>query len=115
MGELVKATGWSCLFVATMALPVAGQGRRAELSTGDSALIGRILLAEDRRDSTDGALAEGSRHADSTRPDARATRARTHQGSAIRDARFPATATGAEDVARTSMAIAAPWIDRNAK
>ena len=28
----------------------------------DSALIGRILLAEDRRDSTDGALAEGSGH-----------------------------------------------------
>ena len=65
MGELVRATGWSCLFVATMALPVAGQVRRAELSTADSALIGRILLAEDRRDSTDGALAEGSRHTDS--------------------------------------------------
>jgi hypothetical protein len=65
MGELVRATGWSCLFVATMALRVAGQVRRAELSTADSALIGRILLAEDRRDSTDDALAEGSRHADS--------------------------------------------------
>jgi cyclophilin family peptidyl-prolyl cis-trans isomerase len=65
MGELAKATGWSCLFVALMALPIAGQVRRAELSTGDSALIGRILLAEDRRDSTDSALTEGGRHADS--------------------------------------------------
>src|SRR5688500_6124010 len=30
----------------------------------DSALIGRILVAEDRRDSTDTALAAGLRHAD---------------------------------------------------
>ena len=36
----------------------------ATLSASDSALIGRILLAEDARDSTDAALAEGSRHAD---------------------------------------------------
>jgi cyclophilin family peptidyl-prolyl cis-trans isomerase len=34
------------------------------LSGADSALVGRILLAEDRRDSTDVALAEGARHAD---------------------------------------------------
>src|SRR5687767_14486541 len=30
----------------------------------DSALIGRILVAEDRRDSTDAAIAAGLRHAD---------------------------------------------------
>ena len=30
----------------------------------DSALVGRILLAEDRRDSTDAALAEGAAHPD---------------------------------------------------
>jgi cyclophilin family peptidyl-prolyl cis-trans isomerase len=35
------------------------------LSRADSALIGRILLAEDRRDSTDASLADGARHADS--------------------------------------------------
>jgi cyclophilin family peptidyl-prolyl cis-trans isomerase len=35
------------------------------LSPADSALVGRILLAEDRRDSTDASLLDGSRHADS--------------------------------------------------
>ena len=34
------------------------------LSAADSALVGRILLAEDRRDTTDGALTEGLRHRD---------------------------------------------------
>ena len=34
------------------------------LTRDDSTLVSRILLAEDRRDSTDSALAEGSRHAD---------------------------------------------------
>jgi len=38
------------------------QGGR--LSSADSALVGRILLAEDRRDSTDAAIAQGTRHAD---------------------------------------------------
>jgi len=38
--------------------------QRPALTRADSALVGRILLAEDRRDSTDGALAEGTRHAD---------------------------------------------------
>lgn len=33
-------------------------------SPADSALVGRILVAEDRRDSTDAALAEGLRHGD---------------------------------------------------
>ncbi|MFL5607036.1 MAG: hypothetical protein ACJ8AD_11365, partial [Gemmatimonadaceae bacterium] len=36
----------------------------ATLSGADSALVGRILLAEDRRDSTDVALADGARHSD---------------------------------------------------
>jgi cyclophilin family peptidyl-prolyl cis-trans isomerase len=36
----------------------------ASLAAADSALIGRILLAEDRRDSLDAALAEGARHGD---------------------------------------------------
>jgi cyclophilin family peptidyl-prolyl cis-trans isomerase len=39
--------------------------RSASTFTGaDSALVGRILLAEDRRDSTDVALVEGARHPD---------------------------------------------------
>jgi cyclophilin family peptidyl-prolyl cis-trans isomerase len=36
----------------------------AGLSAADSALVGRILLAEDRRDSTDAALVTGARHGD---------------------------------------------------
>jgi CheY-like chemotaxis protein len=51
----------------------------------DSALVGRILLAEDRRDSTHGALAEGARHAD-TRIRTLVQRARGR----IRDPRFAA-------------------------
>jgi cyclophilin family peptidyl-prolyl cis-trans isomerase len=34
------------------------------LSRADSALVGRILVAEDRRDTSDAALAEGTRHSD---------------------------------------------------
>lgn len=45
------------------ASPVAAQQR--DLSPADSALIGRILLSEDRRDPTDPALSLGARHADS--------------------------------------------------
>src|SRR5687768_13214470 len=48
--------------VATPAVQLAAQ--TGSLSAADSALMGRILLAEDRRDSTDAALAEGSRHSD---------------------------------------------------
>jgi cyclophilin family peptidyl-prolyl cis-trans isomerase len=60
----------SSLPLATvLALSAAGAlaAQRAagpSLSRADSALIGRILLAEDRRDSTDAALAEGMRHGD---------------------------------------------------
>lgn len=61
MGQIARTTAWSSLFVALTTLPVTAQAR---LSGADSALIGRILVAEDRRDSTDAALAEGGRHAD---------------------------------------------------
>ncbi len=40
------------------------QPAQPSLSRADSALIGRILLAEDRRDSSDASLAEGLRHSD---------------------------------------------------
>ncbi|HUF28417.1 MAG TPA: peptidylprolyl isomerase [Gemmatimonadaceae bacterium] len=49
---------------ALAVLPVAAPAQRAPIGAADSALVVRILLAEDRRDSTDAALSEGSRHAD---------------------------------------------------
>lgn len=55
------------------------------LAARDSALVGRILLAEDRRDSLDAALGEGDRHGDA-RIRALATRARGR----IIDAKFVA-------------------------
>ena len=45
-------------------LPAALHAQGRPLTTADSTLIGRILLAEDRRDSMDVALVEGIRHAD---------------------------------------------------
>jgi cyclophilin family peptidyl-prolyl cis-trans isomerase/HEAT repeat protein len=48
--------------LAALSPPAAAQG--TQLSPADSALIGRILLAEDRRDSTDRALTDGAHHAD---------------------------------------------------
>jgi len=50
------------LLLTLFALPLAAQ--QPTLTRQDSALIGRILLAEDRRDSTDAALAAGARHGD---------------------------------------------------
>src|SRR5688572_6454820 len=47
-----------------LAQPAAATQAPAPLTSADSALVGRILLAEDRRDTTDAALAEGARHAD---------------------------------------------------
>ncbi len=78
-------TGTVALLLAVWALPAALAAQASALSAADSALVGRILLAEDRRDSTDVALMEGSRHAD-PRLHLLAQRARGR----IRDARFPA-------------------------
>jgi cyclophilin family peptidyl-prolyl cis-trans isomerase len=52
------------LTAALIALPALASAQSSTLTAGDSALVGRILLAEDRRDSTDVALREGLRHAD---------------------------------------------------
>ena len=49
---------------AVLLVPFATATAQARLSRADSALIGRILLAEDRRDSTDRALADGMTHRD---------------------------------------------------
>lgn len=76
-------TGILALSIVFLALPVTGGAQTRALSAADSALVGRILLAEDRRDSTDGALAEGSRHRDA-RVRVLAQRARGR----IRDPRF---------------------------
>ncbi|MEP6690583.1 MAG: peptidylprolyl isomerase [Gemmatimonadaceae bacterium] len=54
----------STLLAALLAFPSSLAAQSAALSAADSALIGRILIAEDRRDSTDRALGDGSRHAD---------------------------------------------------
>jgi len=72
--------------IAAMAQrPGGGGGGGADLVAADSALIGRILLAEDHRDSSDAAIAEGLRHSDS-RVRVIATRALGR----IRDPRFAA-------------------------
>ena len=71
------------LLVALSTFPAALAAQN--LSTQDSALIGRILLAEDRRDSTDASLVEGAGHAD-PRVRLLAQRARGR----IRDPRFSA-------------------------
>lgn len=45
-------------------LPAFTSAQSVTLTASDSALVGRILLAEDRRDSLDAALTEGDAHAD---------------------------------------------------
>jgi hypothetical protein len=52
------------ILAGLVALPTALAAQQTTISAADSALVGRILLAEDRRDSTDVALAGGLRHAD---------------------------------------------------
>jgi cyclophilin family peptidyl-prolyl cis-trans isomerase len=47
-----------------LALPTLLSAQRPRLSRNDSALVGRILLAEDRRDSADAAIGEGTHHGD---------------------------------------------------
>ncbi|MEP6730572.1 MAG: peptidylprolyl isomerase [bacterium] len=73
------------LLLAALLLPAAIGAQNPALTSADSALIGRILLAEDRRDSTDAALADGMRHGDA-RVQMLARRARGR----IRDPRFAA-------------------------
>src|SRR5206468_182933 len=52
------------VFAMLVAPPSALFAQRGQLTASDSALVGRILLAEDRRDSTDASLAAGLKHAD---------------------------------------------------
>ncbi len=52
------------LIAGLVILPALLPAQGRPLLPADSALVGRILLAEDRRDSTDTALADGMRHGD---------------------------------------------------
>jgi cyclophilin family peptidyl-prolyl cis-trans isomerase len=63
------------VLAALIALAPAAGAQSKPLAHTDSGLIRRILLAEDRRDSTDAALVEGARHSDA-RVRSRALRAR---------------------------------------
>lgn len=71
------------LFSTCLAARVIAQGK--PFSRADSALVGRILLAEDRRDSTDRALIEGARN-----PDTRLQLLARRAIGRMRDARFAA-------------------------
>jgi cyclophilin family peptidyl-prolyl cis-trans isomerase len=73
------------LIAGLVVLPALLPAQGRPLTSADSTLVGRILLAEDRRDSTDAALAEGIRHGD-TRVRVIAQRAKGR----IRDPRFAA-------------------------
>ena len=73
------------MIVAMIGLPALLPAQNAALTRADSMLVGRILLAEDRRDSTDRSLAEATAHRDA-RIRTIAQRARWR----IADARFVA-------------------------
>ncbi len=80
------------LFLLLLAGPALAQ--QAPLTRADSALIGQVLVAEDRRDSTDAAFATALRHADAR------VRTIAQRGlGRIRDPRF---------VARDSLPAVAP-------
>ena len=68
---------------ATLLVATTAHGQAGVLTANDSALVGRILLAEDRRDSASVALREGSRH-----PDARVRLLARRAGARVRDPRF---------------------------
>ena len=66
-----------------MGVPVAGPAQTTPLTRADSTLVARILMAEDRRDTTDAALAEGRAH-----PDPRLRTLAERAIARTRDARF---------------------------
>ena len=52
------------LIIISLVFPALVRAQSGALTRADSVLVGRILLAEDRRDSSDAALVQGERHAD---------------------------------------------------
>ncbi|MGH7618747.1 MAG: peptidylprolyl isomerase [Gemmatimonadaceae bacterium] len=81
MTTLAWRTMWRAVAACLAAAPSFAQ--TAPLRVADSALVGRILLAEDRRDTTTSALADGTRHRD---PRIRALALRAE--ARIRDPKF---------------------------
>ena len=73
------------LLLVTLVCVTSAAAQTRTLSRADSALVARILIAEDRRDSTDAALGEGTRH-----PDARVRVIAQRALGRIRDPRFAA-------------------------
>lgn len=73
------------------------------LSRADTALLGRVLLAEDRRDSTDAAFAEAMRH-----PDSRVRAVATRGLGRIRDPKFAAR-TALEPVRPAPIWVEPAW------
>ena len=71
------------LFAVLIALPGALHAQRTAFTSADTSLVGRVLLAEDRRDSTDASFAQAAQHAD-----ARLRLIATRALGRIRDARF---------------------------
>ncbi|MEK0430537.1 MAG: hypothetical protein RL139_341 [Gemmatimonadota bacterium] len=82
---------------------LAPRGQAQTLNRADSVLVGRLLLAEDRRDSTDGAFAAGLAHAD---PRVRAIAVRGL--GRIRDPQFAARAE-APAVPQAPLWVEPPW------
>jgi cyclophilin family peptidyl-prolyl cis-trans isomerase len=70
---------------ALAAIVPTASAQRGVLTRADSALVGRILLAEDRRDTAASAFAEGSRHGD-----ARIQLIARRAAARVRDAQFAA-------------------------
>lgn len=61
--SMIRPSGLAASLALALALSPCTSAAQS-LSPSDSALVGRILLAEDRRDATDAALAEGVAHGD---------------------------------------------------
>jgi cyclophilin family peptidyl-prolyl cis-trans isomerase len=81
--EAMRAIPVVRTLVLVASLPIAAAAQRQEPPAADTALIGRILLAEDRRDSSDAAIADGLRSGD-----ARVRIVATRALGRIRDPRF---------------------------
>ena len=79
---IARATLLACA-ISCIASPALSQTSRPALTAADSALVARILLAEDRRDSANAALRDGLRHSD-----ARVRLLARRAGARVRDPRF---------------------------
>lgn len=77
MGSVILA------LLVSLAVPTVARSQNAILTRADSQLVGRILAAEEARDSTAPALAEGTRH-----PDSRIRNIARRAGWRIRDPLF---------------------------